>query len=88
VRLIGATVVASVAIAFVRSQPRGAVSWIVRLTIAALLFVTSIWMVYRAFPYPAVVGSETFSIVATIVLVAGLAVDELIGADVRRMLGM
>jgi hypothetical protein len=88
VRLAGAIVVAFVAIAVVRSQGRGVLSWVVRLSIGALLSFTSIWMVYGAFPDPAAIGTETFSIVATVVLVTGLAVDELIGTDVRRKFGM
>jgi hypothetical protein len=87
-QLAGAIVIAFVAIALVRSALRGTIAWLVRLVVAGALLVASLWIVYRAIPNAAALGTETLSIVATLVLLAGLAADELIGADLRRMLGI
>lgn len=59
----------------------------VRLAIALPLCAAVFWIVYRAIP-DARLGFETLAIVATFAFVSGLAADELIGADLRRILNV
>ncbi|MBV8489365.1 MAG: hypothetical protein JO199_02455 [Candidatus Eremiobacteraeota bacterium] len=87
-QLVGAILVGFLAIAIARSSRRTVASWLVRLAIAIPLFLASLWIVFRAIPNAAVIGAEALSIVATFVLLAALAADELIGADLRRLLGI
>lgn len=61
--------------------------WILRAVIALPLFAASLWLVVTTIPYPQDPGIPTFSIVASAVFVGALAIEELIGADVRRLLG-
>ena len=62
--------------------------WPLRLTLALPLFAASLWLVVTAIPYPADPGMPTFSIVASAVFVSALAIEELLGPDVRRFLGI
>ncbi len=87
-RLAGAIVVAFVAIAILKSRRGGIVAFAARAIVAALLAALGLWMAYAAFPYPALAGAQAISLVATAVFVTGLLAEELIGADVRRMLGL
>ena len=61
--------------------------WIVRAAIALPLFAASLWLVVTTIPFPQDPGVPTFSIVASAVFVSALALEELVGADVRRLLG-
>ncbi len=61
--------------------------WIAAATIALPFFAGSLWVVVTTIPYPKDPGMPTFSIVASAVFVSALGVEELIGADVRRLLG-
>jgi len=72
----------------VRSPRRSPAAWLVKLLVAAPLFVASLWIVYHAIPNAALLGNETLSILATFVLLAALAADELIGTDLRRLFGI
>jgi hypothetical membrane protein len=81
-------VVAFATIAVLRSGGRGIAGWAARLAVAVILFAVALWMVYTSFPFPAYAGTETISIVASAVFVAGLAVDELIGSDIRKIFGL
>jgi len=65
----------------------GARRWIAAAAIALPLFFASLWVVVTTIPYPKDPGVPTFSIVASAVFVSALAVEELIGAEVRRFLG-
>jgi len=87
-RLAGAIVLAFAAIAVVKSRHRGAPALVARAVAGLALGFAAVWIVFWAFPDPAAVGTETLSIVATVVFVAALAAEELIGNDVRRMLGL
>lgn len=61
--------------------------WIAIATLAVPLFAASLWLVVTTIPQPKDPGVPTFSIVASAVFVGALAVEELIGADVRRFFG-
>jgi hypothetical protein len=77
--------------AVVKSRPatfRRGWAWIARVVISLPLFVAALWLVVLSIPYPHDPGVPTVSIVASAVFVTGLAIEELIGADVRRFLGM
>lgn len=64
----------------------GAMRWLVAAAIALPLFAASLWIVVTTIPYPKDPGMPTFSIVASAVFVSALAIEELVGADVRRFL--
>ena len=72
----------------IKSRRRPTPPWLVRASIALALFVAALWVVYFAVPYPSDPGMPTFSIVGSAVLIAGLAVEEFVGADIRRILRM
>jgi hypothetical protein len=63
-------------------------AWSVRALLALPFFGATLWLVVASVPYPRDPGMPTLSIVATAVFVCGLAVEELVGADVRRLLGI
>jgi hypothetical protein len=86
--LIGAASIAFVGMTIIKSSHRSAAAWAVRLLLSIPLFLVSLWIVLLAIPYPADPGTPTFSIVGSAVLIAGLAAEELVGADVRRALGI
>jgi hypothetical protein len=89
-RLVGAISIAFAGITVVKSRRasiRQWAAWIARLTVALPLFAVALWLVVVTVPYPHDPGLPTLSIVASIVFVTGLAIEELIGADVRRFLG-
>jgi len=65
----------------------GSLRWIAAAAIALPFFAASLWIVVTTIPYPKDPGVPTFSIVASAVFVSALAVEELIGADLRRFLG-
>ena len=62
--------------------------WLVRAFAAAVLFAAALGIVYAATPYPADPGAPVFTIVGSAVLIAGLAAEEFVGADIRRILRM
>jgi len=61
--------------------------WTVRALLALPLLGGALWLVVVSIPYPHDPGMPTLSIVATAVFISGLAIEELIGADVRRLFG-
>lgn len=65
----------------------GARRWLVAGAISLPLFFASLWVVVTTIPYPKDPGVPTFSIVASAVFVSALAIEELIGSDIRRILG-
>jgi hypothetical protein len=71
----------------VKSQRRPALPWLARTLAAVVLFVAALWIVYIAIPYPAP-STPAFTIVGSAVLIAGLAAEEFVGADIRRVLRM
>ncbi len=89
-RLIGAISIAFAGMTVVKARRslRPWWMWIVRAAIALPLFVVALWLVVVTVPYPSDPGMPTLSIVASAVFVTGLAIEELIGADVRRFLGI
>ena len=86
--LAGAVLIAFAGMTIVKSRRRTVVAWTVRLLLSIPLFLVALWIVFLAIPFPIDPGAPTFSIVGSAVLVAGLAAEELIGADVRRALGI
>ena len=64
----------------------GALRWIAAAAIALPLFAASLWIVVTTIPYPKDPAMPTFSIVASAVFVSALAIEELIGPDLRRFL--
>jgi hypothetical protein len=69
-----------------RSKRRGWIPSIVKVGIAIPLFALVALLLFRTISDP--YEGSTFSIVASAVVIAGLATDELIGNDVRALLGM
>jgi hypothetical protein len=86
--LTGAVLVAFLGMTIVKSQRRTVATWAVRLLVSIPLFLAALWIVLLAIPYPVDPGAPTFSIVGSAVLIAGLAAEELVGTDLRRMLGI
>jgi hypothetical protein len=86
--LMGAVLIAFVGMTIIKSARRGLTGWTVRLLLSVPLFLAALWIVFLAIPYPIDPGAPTLSIVGSAVLIAGLAVEELVGADVRRALGI
>jgi hypothetical protein len=84
--MTGAVLVAFLGMTIVKSGRRSVAGWTGRLLISIPLFLGALWIVLLAIPYPLDPGAPTFSIVGSAVLIAGLAAEELIGADVRRAL--
>lgn len=72
----------------VKSQRRPALPWLARTLAAVALFVAALWIVYIAIPYPTAPSTPAFTIVGSAVLIAGLAAEEFVGADIRRTLRM
>ncbi|HEY1977922.1 MAG TPA: hypothetical protein VGG89_15320 [Candidatus Baltobacteraceae bacterium] len=72
----------------VKSRRRPVLQWLVRALAAAVLFAAALWMVYSATSYPADPAAPVFAIVGSAVLIAGLAAEEFVGADIRRILRM
>ncbi len=90
-RLIGAISIAFTGMTVIKSQRAPLQRWwwlIARAVIALPLFAIALWLVVVTIPYPRDPGMPTLSIVASAVFVTGLAIEELIGADVRRFLGI
>ena len=87
-RLAAAVVVAFVGVLFLKSQRRTLVSWVARIAVGVPALLIVLWLVIVSIPYPRDPGFPTFTIVATAILLAGIAVDELVGADIRRALGI
>jgi len=81
-------VIAFVGMTLAKSQHGRIAARIVRWILAISLLLAALWIVVKAIPYPRDPGMPTFSIVGSAVLIAGLAAEELIGADVRRLLGI
>jgi hypothetical protein len=88
VLLMGAVLVAFLGMTIIKSRRRSLTAWAVRLLLSIPLFLTALWIVFLAIPYPVDPGAPTLSIVGSAVLIAGLAAEELVGADVRRALGI
>jgi hypothetical protein len=86
--LTGAVLVAFLGMTIVKSQRRTVAAWALRLLVSIPLFLAALWIVLLAIPYPVDPGAPTFSIVGSAVLIAGLAAEELVGTDLRRMLGI
>jgi hypothetical protein len=86
--LMGAVLISFVGMTIIKSARRGLTGWTVRLLLSVPLFLAALWIVFLAIPYPIDPGAPTLSIVGSAVLIAGLAAEELIGADVRRALGI
>jgi hypothetical protein len=86
--LTGAALIAFVGMTLVKSRRRNVAAWTVRLLLSLPLFLAALWVVLLAIPYPLDPGAPTFSIVGSAVLIAGLAAEELVGTDLRRMLGI
>jgi hypothetical protein len=59
--------------------------WLIAAIVALPFFAASLWVVVTTIPYPSDPGMPTFSIVASAVFVSALAIEELVGADVRRL---
>ncbi len=72
----------------VKSQRRPPLHWLARALAAAMLFVAALWIVYVATPYPTGPAMPAFTIVGSAALIAGLAAEEFVGADIRRILRM
>jgi hypothetical protein len=87
-RLVAATVAAAFTIALLKSSRTNRQLWIARVILAAFLAAGAILIVRYALPYPSDAGMPTFSIVASAAFIAGLAVEELIGTDIRKLLGI
>lgn len=88
-RLAVAVLIAFVGMIVVKSRRRRTlVAWILRLAIALPLFAAALLLVFVTIPYPRDSGAPTLTIVASAVLIGGLAAEELIGAEIRRMLGI
>lgn len=77
-----------VAITIVKCKGRTAASWLLRLVVAIPLFAMVVWLVFQTIPDPFDPGMPTFSIVTSAVVIAGLAAEELIGSEVRTLLGI
>jgi hypothetical protein len=86
--LAGAVLIAFAGMTIIKSRKRSLAGWTARLLLSIPLFLAALWIVLLAIPYPVDPGLPTFSIVGSAVLVAGLAAEELIGADLRRALGI
>ena len=85
-RLIGAVLVAFAGMVLVKSRRRPPLPWLVRGIAALALFAAALWIVYLAVPYPADPAMPTYTIVGSAVLIAALAAEEFVGADIRRLL--
>jgi hypothetical protein len=72
----------------IKSRRRPVLPWLARALAAALLFVAALWIVYAATPFPVNPAMPAFTIVGSAVLIAGLAAEEFVGADIRRILRM
>lgn len=83
-----AILVAFAGMVLVKSQRRPALPWLIRAVCAFVLFGAALWIVYLATPYPTHPAMPAFSIVGSAVLIAGLAAEEFVGADIRRILRM
>jgi amino acid transporter len=87
-RFICAALVAFAGMVLVKSQRRPALPWLARTLAAVVLFAAALWIVYVALPYPTDPAMPAFTIVGSAVLIAGLAAEEFVGADIRRILRM
>jgi hypothetical protein len=85
VRLALAVTGAFVAIVLIRLPRRSGFAWIGRYCIALALLALSVLQIAFAFP-PRAASTTAVEIVAVGALIAALAIDELIGSDVRRAL--
>lgn len=72
----------------VRSKRHPPFPWFVRAFFAGALFAAALWIVYVCVPYRTDPGVPVFTIVGSAVLIAGLAAEEFVGADIRRLLRM
>jgi hypothetical protein len=86
--LAGAVLAAFAGMVLVKSRRDSPMLWLLRAAAAMALFAGALWIVYGAIPYPADQSVPTFSIVGSAVLIAGLAADELVGADIRHLFRM
>jgi hypothetical protein len=84
VRLALAVAGAFVAIVLIR-LPRRGFAWIARYCIALALLALSVLQIAFAFP-PRAASALAVELVAGGALIAALAIDELVGSDVRRAL--
>ena len=87
-RLGGAILVAFAGMILVKSKRHTPFAWFARAFFAIALFAATLWMVYVSMPYRADPGVPVFTIVGSAVLIAGLAAEEFVGADIRRILRM
>jgi peptidoglycan/LPS O-acetylase OafA/YrhL len=87
-RFTCAVLLAFAGMILVKSQRRPVLPWLARTLAAAALFVAALWIVYVALPYPTEPGMPALTIVGSAVLIAGLAAEEFVGADIRRILRM
>jgi hypothetical protein len=87
-RLAGAILIAFAGMTVVKSRRKMPLAWLARWSVGLPLFAAALWIVLATIPHPRDSGMPTFSIVASAVLIAGLAVEELIGSEVRRLLGI
>jgi hypothetical protein len=85
-RISGAVLVAFAGMVLVKSRRRPALPWLGRSLLALALFAAALWIVYAAVPFPADPAKPTFTIVGSAVLIAGLAAEEFVGTDIRRLL--
>lgn len=83
-----AILVAFAGMVLVKSQRRPMLPWLARALAAGLLFVAALWIVYVATPFSINPAMPAFTIVGSAVLIAGLAAEEFVGADIRRILRM
>lgn len=83
-----AILVAFAGMVLVKSQRRPVLPWLTRTVAAVVLFGVALWIVYVATPYPTHPAMPAFTILGSAVLIAGLAAEEFVGADIRRILRM
>jgi hypothetical protein len=72
----------------IKSRFRPVPFWLARAVVALALFAAALWIVFVTLPGRPDPGIPVFSIVGSSVLVAGLAAEEFVGADIRRLLRM
>jgi len=72
----------------IKSRRQPLLAWLLRAVVALALFAAALWIVFFALPYADDPSMPIFSVVGSAVLIAGLAAEEFVGADIRRVLRM